>query len=196
MMQRLQPRQRIDRLLQRRGPLDRLLDEQRGRHQPLQRRRLAHAPPQLGDALDVVVLLVAVERRAVVAGVAVEHGGDAREAVEIGRDVAAHLQLVVAAAVVAHDLLERLRQPVVDALAGLLVGGDDRIDQPDRVPHGDVRARPQAAEEALQIVAGEIGRRARPRSMPATLRGSSRRRTGPSARPSASRMARSSSAGP
>ena len=60
--QRLQPGQRVDRLLQRRGALDRLLDEQRGGHQPLQRRRLAHAPPQLGDALDRVVLLVAVER--------------------------------------------------------------------------------------------------------------------------------------
>ena len=78
------------------GALDRLLDEQRGRDQPRQRRRLAHAPPQLGDALDAVVLLVAVERRQVVAGVAVEHGGDLGQAAQVRRDVAADLQLVVA----------------------------------------------------------------------------------------------------
>ena len=157
---RLQPRQRIDRLLQRRGPLDRLLDEQRGCHQPLQRRRLPHAAPQFGDALDRVVLLVAVERRPILAGAAVEHAGDAREPVEISGNVAAHLELVVAAAVVAHDLLERLRQAIVDALAPLLVGGDDRIDQPDRVPHRNLRARAQIAEEPLHIEARKIGREA------------------------------------
>jgi hypothetical protein len=47
--------------------------------------------------------------------------GDAGQPVEIGGNVSGHLELVVAAAIVPHDLLQGLGQAVVDALAGLLV---------------------------------------------------------------------------
>ena len=64
----------------------------------------------------------------IVACSTVEHGGDARQPVDVGIDVPTHLQLVKSAAVVPDDLLERLGQAVVDALALLLVGGRDGID--------------------------------------------------------------------
>src|SRR5580693_4821894 len=82
------------------GALDRLLDEQRRLHEPGQRRRHLDLAPQLDDAFDIVILLVAVERGAVVAGTGIEYGSDTTEPFEVGLDVAAHLQLVVAAAVV------------------------------------------------------------------------------------------------
>ena len=54
----------------------------------------------------------------------------------------------------------------------------------------------QACEEARQVEAGEVGRQARSTPMPATLRVIMSAKERPAARPSASRMARSSSAGP
>ena len=80
------------------------------------------------------------------------------EALEVGRDIAADLQLVIAAAVVAHDLLERLGKAVVDALAGLLVAGGDRIDEADGVADLDRRRHAQAAEEGADVEAGKVGR--------------------------------------
>ena len=156
--ERFQLGQRIDGLLQGRGALDRLLDEQRGGDQPFQRRRLAHAPPQLGDALDAVVLLVAVERCPVVAGVPVEHGRDLGKPRQVRRDVAADLQLVVPAAIVPHDLFQGLRQPIVDALRGRLIARHDRVEQADRVAHGDVAAGLQASQEPREVIAGQIRR--------------------------------------
>jgi hypothetical protein len=38
---------------------------------------------------------------------------------------------------VADDLLQRLRQAVVDAFRGRLVGGDDGIEEADGVAHGN-----------------------------------------------------------
>ena len=69
--------------------LDRLLDEERRRAQPLQRRLGLHRLPQLGDRLDVFVLLVAVERDVDRLADAVEHAGDPRQALEVGLEVAA-----------------------------------------------------------------------------------------------------------
>ena len=143
----------LDRARQRHRPLDRLLDEQDGIDQARQRRRLAHAPPQLGDAFDIVILLVAVERRPIVAGRAIEHRRDAAEPIEIGGDVAADLELVVAAAIVARDLFERLRQAVVEALIRRLVRFIDRIEQADGVAQIDPGAGRKAGEKPRQIEA-------------------------------------------
>ena len=84
---------------QRRLPLDRLLDEGDAAAQARQPRFRIHPLPQLDDAVDVVVLLVAVERCAVAAADAVEHARDARQAVDVGGDVAGHLELEPAVAV-------------------------------------------------------------------------------------------------
>ena len=148
----------VDRTGQRDRPLDRLLDEQGRLGEPGQGRRLLDLAPQFDDALDVVVLLVAVEGRAVVAGAGVEHGGDAAEPLEIGRDVAADLQLVVAAAIVGHDLLEGLRQSVVHTLRRRPVGGGQRIDQADRVAHLDAGCRREAGQERAEIGVRDVRR--------------------------------------
>ena len=105
-----------------------------------------------------VVLLVAVERCPVVAGVAVEHGGDLGKPREVRLDVAGDFQLVVPAPVVTDDFLQRLGEPIVDAVRRRLIARNDGIDQADRVAHGDVAARAQATQEPRQIVAGQIGR--------------------------------------
>src|SRR5262249_13367085 len=130
---------------------------QRRSHQPGQRRRLAHPLPKLGNAVDVVVLLVAIKRGAVVADLAVEDRGDAGQALEVGRDIPAHLQLVVAAAIAARHLLERLREPIADPLGGGLVAGHDRVEQANGVPHGDLTPRTEPGEKAGKLETVEIG---------------------------------------
>ena len=62
---------------------------------------------------------------------AVEHGGDARQALHIRRDLPADLQLVVCVAVGADHLLKRLRKPVAHTLG--LVSGGDGVHQAHRV---------------------------------------------------------------
>ena len=101
-------------------PLDRLLDEGDAGAQARQARLGVHALPEREHAVDVVVLLVAVERGAVAAVDAVEHAGDARQPLDVGVDVAGDLELEPALAVGGDDLLERLGQAVADALG--LVG--------------------------------------------------------------------------
>ena len=80
----------------------------------------------------------------------IEHEGDAAQAIEIGLDVARDLQLVVAAAIVGNDLLQRLRQAVVDALHRCAVAGRQRIDQADRVAQLDRAGGLQRREEARE----------------------------------------------
>ena len=126
-------------------PLDRLLDEGDAGAQARQARLGVHPPPEREHALDVVVLLVAVEAAAVAAGDAVEHAGDPRQPLDVGLDVAGDLELEPALAVGGDHLLERLRQAVADALGR--VGGGDRVDQADGVAGGDRRRRLQAGEE-------------------------------------------------
>ncbi len=155
--QRLFPGQRADGFRQGDRAPDRLFDEQDRFHQALQPRGFGHARPQLADAFYILVLLVAVQRRLVVADLAVQHRRDAREAVEVRRHVAADLELVEAAAIEARDLFQRLGQPVVHALAGLLVRGNDRIDQPHGVAHANPLARPQARQKSRQVESVEIG---------------------------------------
>ena len=62
----------------------------------------------------------------------VEHGRDARQAIDVGVDVPADLQLEIAVAVSRDNLFQTLRQAVVDALAFRL-GARERIDQADGV---------------------------------------------------------------
>ena len=122
-----------------------------------ERRRLAHRPPQRHHAIDIVVLLVAVERAAIRRRRAVQHRGDRRQAIDILRDVAADLQLEPCVAVDRHHLFQRLRQAVIDALAGLDVGRGDRVDQADRVARGDLRARRAGGQEAVDVEARQLG---------------------------------------
>src|SRR5207253_6043138 len=53
--------------------LDRLLDERDARHEALKARRRGHAMPELQHAFDVLVLLIAVEARAIVLWNAIAH---------------------------------------------------------------------------------------------------------------------------
>ncbi len=76
------------------------------------RRGSPHALPEFEHALDVVVLLVAVERRLVVAFDSVEHGCDPRQPVHVRSDVAGDLELEPAVAVDPHDVFQRLGQTV------------------------------------------------------------------------------------
>jgi len=87
--QRLLGRQRCDRPAERDGAFDRLFDEWGGVDHLSQGRGLAHPTPQFGDALDAIVLFVAVERRAVGSRMCVQHRGNPRQAVEIGAHFAA-----------------------------------------------------------------------------------------------------------
>jgi hypothetical protein len=122
--------------VQRAGTLHRLLDEQDGGAQPRQPRLGLHRAPQGQGAIGVLVLLVAIQRR-VVGGAGVEHGRDAAQPLHVGAEVAAHLQLPEAVAVGGEHLLQRFRQTVIHALR--LVGGDDRVEQADRVAGVDSR---------------------------------------------------------
>ena len=139
-------------------PLDGLLDEQRGRDQTLERGRLPHPAPQLGDAFGIVILLIAVQGGSIGTRITVEHGGDPSEAVEIRLHVAGNLQLVVAGAIVAHDFLKGLGQAIANPILCGLVPSHDRVEEADRVAHVDRATRAQAAQEARQVVASKIGR--------------------------------------
>jgi hypothetical protein len=86
-------RERADVALERGLPLDRLLDEGDAPAQAREARLGVHPAPEREHALDVVVLLVAVETAAVAAVDAVEHGGDACEPLDVGLDVTATLSL-------------------------------------------------------------------------------------------------------
>ena len=69
-------RQRRDAARERDLALDRLLDEERRGAELLQRRLGLHRAPQVDDRVDVLVLLVAVERDVQRLGAPVEHAGD------------------------------------------------------------------------------------------------------------------------
>jgi len=114
--------------------VDRLLDDGGARHQPRQPRLGAHRRPQGEHAVDVVVLLVGVERCGIGLRPALEHRRDRAQPRQVGRPVAAHLQLEPAMAVARHHVLERLGQPVGHRpVAGGAVGRGDRVHQPDRM---------------------------------------------------------------
>ena len=134
--------------------LDRLLDEERRRTELLQPRLGLHRAPQLDGGLDVVVLLVAVERDVERAGDRVEDAGDLYQALDVGLPVAAHLELESALAVRGDHFVERLGQAVVDPRAGRLVAGDDRVEQADRVPRLDAAHRLEAGEKGGEVEAG------------------------------------------
>ena len=135
------------------GAGDRLFDEDRAGDQPLELRRRLHAPPQIEQRLDVVVLLVAVERGEIRLGARIEYRRDLAQPLQIGGHIAADLKLEIAVAVGGHHLFQRFRQSVAD-LAGMT--GDD-VDQPNRVPCGDCFGGRELREKAGRIEAREIG---------------------------------------
>ncbi len=148
-------RQRADMLRHRGLALDRLLDEYHAAAQLRQSRFGAHALPQRQHAAHVVVLLVAVQRGAVAAGYRVQHAGDAGQPVDVGVDVAGHLELEPALPVGGHHLVQRFGQAIVHAMG--LVGARDRVDQAHGVAGIDVRRRLQAGQEAAEVEAGQVG---------------------------------------
>jgi hypothetical protein len=153
-----QPRERRDAARECDLALDRLLDEERRRAQLVQPRLGLDRRPQLEGGFDVVVLLVAVDRD-VQALDAVEHARDPEQPVEVGADVTRDLELEAALAVACDDLLERLRQAVVDPRPRRLVGGGDGVDEADGVARLDRRHRLEAGEKGVEVERAEIGDR-------------------------------------
>ncbi len=147
---------RRHRACQRVGATDRLLDEDRARGQPLEGRGLVHAPPQRGNALDIVVLLVAIERGLVRRTRSIEHRRDAREPIEILIELAADFQLEVTMTIALDHLFERLGQTVV--ARGLHVARGDRIDHADGMARIENGGRVQCAEPTREIEALQIRR--------------------------------------
>ncbi len=143
--------------LQRHRPRDRLFDERDRLHQPSQCRRLPHRPPQLEHAVDVPVLLVAVEADHVRIGQPVEHRGDRRQPRHVGVHVTADLELEIAVTVDGDHLLQGLRQAVVDPFALATVGGDDRIDHADGMAGVNARGGAEPGEERGDVVPLELG---------------------------------------
>ena len=113
------------------GAVERLLDEGGEGDQARQGRGAAHGVHQARDVLHALVLLVAVQRDQVGLGdQAVEGRGDAPEAVQVGIELAADLELEVAEPLELHALLERLREPVPEPAVGRHVRGDDGVEKP------------------------------------------------------------------
>ena len=129
--------------------MNRMLATRRAR-----RGRGLHALPQIEQGGEVVVLLVAVERDVIGLRDGVEHRRDIGEALQIGVDRAANLELEEAVAVVRNHVLERLRQSVAD-IAGMAGNG---IEEADGVARGDAHRRRELRQEAPQVEAGEIAR--------------------------------------
>ena len=80
-----------------------LLDERDTVRELRERRRLGDRAPERDHVLDVRILLVAVERRRVAAGNALEHRRDRAQALEVGRKIAADLELEPAVPVGSDD---------------------------------------------------------------------------------------------
>ena len=163
--------------------------------QALQPRRALHAPPQIEQGGEIVVLLVAVERGMIGAGDRVQHRRDLGEALQIGVDVAADLELEEGVAVGRDDFFERLRQAVVRPAPD-----GRRWRRPGR-PYGARRCSPPAStargipacrSRPDPTVAPAAGRD----RCPADCSASPRRTSSPRCRHSASRTARSICAGP
>src|SRR5262249_13530499 len=114
--------------------------------------RSLHPPPQIEQGGEVVVLLVAVERDVIGLRYRVEYRRDVDQALQIGVDRAADLELEKGVAVVRDHVRERLRQAVAD-LAGMT---GDGVDEADGVARGDAYGRRKLRQEAPQIEAGEI----------------------------------------
>ena len=115
------------------------------------------------------------------------------EAIDVGLERAADLELEIAVAVGGDHLLQALRQAVVQPLARRL-GLRQRIDQPDGVAHEDRRRRRKLGEECLEIEAREVGRGRGREAEPVGAHQLEHRAR--SSRPSASMIARSISASP
>ena len=111
-----------------------------------------HTPPQIEQGIEIVILLVAVERDVIGPGNAVKHCRDFGEAPQVGVRVAADLELEEGVAIGRNDLLQRFRETVIDLAR--LAGND--VHQADRVARGDARAGCQLREETLHVEAGQL----------------------------------------
>ena len=150
------------------GTGDRLLDEQDARRQPLELRRVLHAPPQVEQRGDVVVLFVAVEGDEIGLGNAIDDAGDVDQPRQIGRGIAADLEFEVAVAVGGDDLFQRFRQSIVD-LSRVAANDVDKADgmargdaigglkSREKMRHSETRQIGQMAGEEQRIDAGKIG---------------------------------------
>ena len=88
--------------------VDRLLDEQDAGDQARQLRRGLHPPPQIEQGIEIVILLVAVERHVIGLGYAVQHRRDLGKALQVGVRVAADLELEEGVAIGRNDLLAEI----------------------------------------------------------------------------------------
>ena len=74
--------------------------------------------PQGDDCVDILELLVAVERGEIGLWYAVEHRGDARQAIDVGVEGARDLELEMVVAVGCDHFLQAFRQTVVETCTG------------------------------------------------------------------------------
>src|SRR5882672_7865841 len=89
-------------------------------------RVFADPAPQFDDAIDVVELLVTVERGKIAADLFVENAGNVAKPLDIGIELTGNLELEIAVTVSGDRLLERFGQAVVQALARVEVRGRQR----------------------------------------------------------------------
>src|SRR4029434_10321243 len=94
--------------------VDRLLDEQDARDQALESRRGLHTPPQIEQAIEIIKLLVAIQRDMVGPSDTIQHCRDLDEALQLGVDRAADLELEKSVAEDVNGLFQRFGQAVVD----------------------------------------------------------------------------------
>src|SRR5207253_3766757 len=88
----------------------------------------------------------------------VEHARDGTEAMQIGRNVAAELELEIAMTVSGNRFFKAFREAVVEAVTQRLVARQ-RVKQPYRVAHENRLRRLQAAQERSKVEICEIERR-------------------------------------
>src|SRR5215470_6934470 len=89
--------------------------------------------PQFEDGIDMLELLVSVQRGNIAADIFVENGGNVAQPLDIGIELTGNLELEIAVTVGGAHLLERFGQAVVQALAWVEVRGRQRVDQSDGV---------------------------------------------------------------
>ena len=180
---------RLHRRIESHGAIERLLDEHDLLVQPCQRRRRLDPRDQLEEVVGAPVLLVAVERDVERASAAVEHGGNRLEPRDVLVQPAGHLDLQIGDAVALEVVLQGLGQAVVDRRLEA-VGGRDRIEEADGVPHMQALQRPVGQEGADLVAAQLLGQAAE--IDPQAVARTSCAKVRPVRRPSASITPRSS----
>ena len=111
-------RQRMDRFAQRAAARNWLLDQQDRRLEPRDARVLTDPLPQFDHGVDVLELLVAIERDEIRLCDGIENCRDAGKALDVGVDAAADFELEIAVTVSRNCLLQTFRQSVVETFGG------------------------------------------------------------------------------